>query len=262
MAKHYRMTAFRDFLHACSLMDLESKGCAFTWNNNREGDAFVKDKLDRAVCTMEWRLAYPNAECLALPAIGSDHSSLLLSLFPKNECRRRMFRFEAFWVEDEECGTIVRNAWSSANVPRNNIVDKLNIVSRNLAEWSKNRFSNAHKRISWLRSELQEMINNPRGSNDHIKVQRINQEIESLWQQEELYWGMRSRINWLKWGVKNTKFFHATTIQRRIRNRITMLKNSEGRWMRSEKAIKEMAGAYFNDLFKLGGNKNFQPILD
>lgn len=182
MAKHYRMTAFRDFLHACSLMDLESKGCAFTWNNNREGDAFVKDKLDRAVCTMEWRLAYPNAECLALPAIGSDHSSLLLSLFPKNECRRRMFRFEAFWVEDEECGTIVRNAWSSANVPRNNIVDKLNIVSRNLAEWSKNRFSNAHKRISWLRSELQEMINNPRGSNDHIKVQRINQEIESLWQ--------------------------------------------------------------------------------
>lgn len=32
--------------------------------------------------------------------------------------------------------------------------------------------------------------------------------------------------------------------------------------MRSEKAIKEMAGAYFNDLFKSGGNKNFQPILD
>lgn len=32
--------------------------------------------------------------------------------------------------------------------------------------------------------------------------------------------------------------------------------------MRSETTIKEMAGAYFNDLFKSGGDRNFQPILD
>lgn len=34
-------------------MDLECKGCAFTWANNRNGDAHVKDRLDRAPCNVE-----------------------------------------------------------------------------------------------------------------------------------------------------------------------------------------------------------------
>lgn len=38
-----RLTAFRDFLLQCSLMDLESKGCAFTLLKN-EGDEWVKEE--------------------------------------------------------------------------------------------------------------------------------------------------------------------------------------------------------------------------
>lgn len=48
-----------------------------------------------------------------------------------------------------------------------------------------------------------------------------------MWQQQEQYWAMRSRLNWLSWGDKNTKFFHATTIQRRQRNIIGMLKDDD-----------------------------------
>lgn len=77
-AEYYRMNSFREFLNDCSLMDLESKGCAFTWFNNREGEEFVKKRLDRAVCIMDWRLMFPEAEVFALPAIGSDHCPLLL----------------------------------------------------------------------------------------------------------------------------------------------------------------------------------------
>lgn len=78
MAENFRMTAFRDCLDACSLMDIESKGCAFTWSNNREGQEHVKERLDRVVSTLEWRLLFPEAEVFALPAIGSDHSPILL----------------------------------------------------------------------------------------------------------------------------------------------------------------------------------------
>lgn len=42
-AETYRLTAFRDFLLQCSLMDLESKGCAFTLLKN-EGDEWVKEE--------------------------------------------------------------------------------------------------------------------------------------------------------------------------------------------------------------------------
>lgn len=32
----YRIAAFRSFIDDCSLMDIESKGCTYTWANNRE----------------------------------------------------------------------------------------------------------------------------------------------------------------------------------------------------------------------------------
>jgi len=95
-AEPYRMAAFRDFIFRCSLMDLESKGCAFTWKNNRTEEHLVKKHLDRALCTSDWRIAYPNAECTALPAIGSNHSPLILSLNSQKKMRRKIFRYEAF----------------------------------------------------------------------------------------------------------------------------------------------------------------------
>jgi len=40
-------------------------------------------------------------------------------------------------------------------------------------------------------------------------------------QQEETLWRQKSRVRWLKEGEKNTKFFHKTTVQRRMTNQIT-----------------------------------------
>lgn len=74
----HRMVAFRNFIDSCSLMDMESKGCKFTWSNNREGNDLVKKRLDRALCNWAWRVQFPNVEVFALPAIGSDHSPCYL----------------------------------------------------------------------------------------------------------------------------------------------------------------------------------------
>lgn len=49
IVKHYRLTAFQDFLNDCALMDLECTACAFMRANNRTGDAFFKKRLDSVV---------------------------------------------------------------------------------------------------------------------------------------------------------------------------------------------------------------------
>lgn len=77
-----------------------------------------------------------------------------------------------------------------------------------------------------------------------------------------MYWSLRSRVNWLKWGDKNTKFFHATTIQLRSRNRITMLKGPNDEWLRGEEALKQRTVDYFRELFTTVGPRNFHPVLD
>ena len=44
--------------------------------------------------------------------------------------------------------------------------------------------------------------------------------MDELLQKQEIYWAQWSRINWLKYGDKNTKFFHAKATQRRRKNYI------------------------------------------
>lgn len=65
-----------------------------------------------------------------------------------------------------------------------------------------------------------------------------------------------------KWGDKNTKYFHATTVQRRQRNRITMLKINEDTWCREPNAIKQHIRDFYQTLYATGGSRNFKLVLD
>ena len=107
-----RMNAFRDFINACGLMDLESKGCAFTWANNHEGQDFVKERLERAICNIDWRVSFSQAKAFALLVIGSNHSPILLLLSAEPLRRNKMFKYEAFWILNEDCRRIVKQTWN------------------------------------------------------------------------------------------------------------------------------------------------------
>ena len=41
------------------------------------------------------------------------------------------------------------------------------------------------------------------------EINSLKREINTLLDDEELYWGQRAKAHWLKEGDKNTKFFHA-----------------------------------------------------
>jgi len=82
-----------------------------------------------------------------------------------------------------------------------------------------------------------------------------------IWQREETYLAMRSRIQWLREGDKNTKFFHATTIQRRQRNRISMLKDEHLGWIRDSTQLKCITQTYFEQLYRSIGFRDYQPVL-
>lgn len=55
------MQEFRIVLLHCGLIDLGFMGNRFSWNNGREGDAYVQLRLDQAYATLEWREIFPQA---------------------------------------------------------------------------------------------------------------------------------------------------------------------------------------------------------
>lgn len=68
---------------------------------------------------------HPNVDCTALPAIGSDHSPLLLSFNLRMKRKKRAFKYEAFWSDNEECGQLVKNTWAELESQNLNMVEKL-----------------------------------------------------------------------------------------------------------------------------------------
>ena len=55
-------------------------------------------------------------------------------------------------------------------------------------------------------------------------MQKWNERCE----QEEILWKQKSRIQWIKEGERNTKFFHRSDMDYRCSNRITKIQDEQG----------------------------------
>lgn len=60
----------------------------------------------------------------------------------------------------------------------------------------------------------------------------------------------KSCVDWLRYGDRNTKFFHTSTLVRRRRNRVEILQDENRVWVKDGELLKNMEVEYFPDLFK------------
>ncbi|XP_057444427.1 uncharacterized protein LOC130736638 [Lotus japonicus] len=79
---------------------------------------------------------------------------------------------------------------------------------------------------------------------------------EKLWQeyntvilQEELLWAQKSRCLWLKFGDRNTRFFHTTTIIRRKRNKIEALIDDGGNLLTDFDVLQDFTVNFFKQSY-------------
>ena len=84
------------------------------------------------------------------------------------------------------------------------------------------------------------------------KFLSLSKKMDELLQKQEIYWAQQSRINWLKHGDRNTKFFHAKASQRRRKNFIKGIRNSQGQWVENLEEVVQVTSDYFDNLFQAG----------
>ncbi|XP_043694226.1 uncharacterized protein LOC122644928 [Telopea speciosissima] len=110
---NHDISQFWDMLDKCGLMDLGSKGPAFTWNNRRSGSTNIRIKLDRAVANAVCRLCFDNASVQIRPTFSSDYNPVLVDTIGKVYYGIWPFRFEAMWAHDPSCKSIIAQSWGS-----------------------------------------------------------------------------------------------------------------------------------------------------
>lgn len=125
-------------------------------------------------------------------------------------------RFEESWVDFEEYKEIVSKHWKEercANIQtfQMKVLGCLGKLKRR----NKERLNGSLKAaISRKEKEIEILASTPVDMED-LRIRKAENELEDLLEEEEKYWHARSRECWLKWGDKNTKWFHWKASHRR-----------------------------------------------
>lgn len=91
--------------------------------------------------------------------------------------------------------------------------------------------------------------------------QRIHNQLEERRKQEEILWKQKSRIRWLKEGKQNTKFFHRTTIQRRMHNNISFIQKQGEVRVEQHEEIEEEFLSHFKQVHQ-EPNADRRPVIE
>ncbi|XP_072066236.1 uncharacterized protein [Arachis hypogaea] len=220
---------FNDFINAGGLVDIGFEGEKFTWNNRQFGGNFIQERLDRALVSMAWRSEFSDVFVKHLDDLGSDHKAFLLCSHKEERGYKRRFRFQERWCENEEVVNLIKQAWRHEVVGSAmfKLVGKLKFCRHKLVEWQRTSNSNSNLKIMSLKEKISDETNKGQFANG-ATIRILEAELKEAFEQKERYWREKSRVQWLKWGDKNTKFFHSKFQARNRKNKIKELRDENG----------------------------------
>ena len=239
---------FKECLDKCNMIDIGFAGPRYTWTNRREIQALIQERIDRFFVNPQWCLLYSDAKVTHLLRYHSDHYPVLLEMQPGvSRGKKRPFRFQTCWLLDPTFLDVVSQAWGGAN----NLVEAVDSFTRNVVDWNKNQFGNIFTRKKILMARIngiqKAIAFKPSSFLLKLEVDLLR-DLDLVLNQEEELWALKSRVNWLVQGDRNTTFFHVSTLVRRKRNQIMAIKNSVGDWIYEESDIKEFIRSGFHGI--------------
>lgn len=103
---------------------------------------------------------------------------------------------------------------------------------------------------------------NPGGDRDLERWKQLKDGLDEAYKAEEHFWKRKSRKSWLRQRNRTIQFFHATTAERRKRNRVERLRNEEGEEYRGEKKVAREIVRHFDKLFTSDQPNDCDEILE
>ncbi|TYI08987.1 hypothetical protein ES332_A09G039800v1 [Gossypium tomentosum] len=204
---------FREVVDELSMADLKTDNDWFTWVNNRDGTALVKERLDRFLMSANDVARFPFMETKVIRQSTSDHDAIILDTEGRKSRDRHRdprlcFKYDVCW--DVEAKKIIKEAWQKGSA---DIMGKIEMVGKKLGGWQYKKLKQMRTQMGTLQANINKVID--------------SQGLGKLLDEEEKYWAQRSRIQWLKEGDRNTRFFHVRATNRRKKNNIPRLKDMD-----------------------------------
>lgn len=216
--------------------------------------SYVRARLDHAVANTAWRYKFPLIRVINCDPRHSGHRPIIVDV-GERELRRWegpmevLKKFEARWLEEADCETLVEEAWGLAMlVGGANVMALQGAVLRDLSTWDREVLGALEKRIKNAKRELERCrkrcISQEFVSKEHI----LRYKLQRLENQLHVYWQQRAHNTWLLKGDRNTKFFHAFASERKQRNLVKRLKDDGGGVVQGS-GLKGFIAGHYQNLF-------------
>ncbi|XP_057442557.1 uncharacterized protein LOC130734228 [Lotus japonicus] len=151
---------------------------------------------------------------------------------------------------------VVELAWQRGE---DNIMSKLECVRQDSETFNKETFGDILRRKRWVEGRLrgvQRELNTMLTSALTQLEAQLQGEYRHLLKQEELLWFQRARGNNVRFGDRNTAYFHAHVVIRKKRNKIHRLKLADGEWCSDQDRLATEVQSHFQSLFAAGPTRS------
>jgi hypothetical protein len=131
-----------------------------------------------------------------------------------------------------------------------------------MSNWSRHTFGSVRKEIKSLREALEEAKTRSLVSDTSREVRDLEMKLHELYESEEIMFKQRSRHDWLKAGDRNTRYFQNRATHRRRKNTVKFLLRPDGSRCDTDEGMREMAWAFYADLYTSEGSTDMNCILN
>jgi hypothetical protein len=129
-----------------------------------------------------------------------------------------------------------------------------------LVRWQQTKRRQSQQPIHRLQQRMAELQGDDQ-MGDPAELKAVQRELGLMLDKSDLQWQQRAKIEWLKCGDRNTRFFHECASSRRKLNFISSILDANGRLRDSEEEVHEVFINYFKELFTSDSAGNMNPCL-
>ncbi|KAL4304565.1 hypothetical protein GQ457_10G010000 [Hibiscus cannabinus] len=261
-------TSFQTLLDECGLLEMPLKGGPFTWSNRRIEDNSILEKIDRIFFNISWSSNFKKALGIIEPAVGSDHSPIVLLLKGMSKKYRKDFKFESKWLLENDCKDLITEGWAYPSTGPGGLKLHWRLMNsrRKLQAWCKERFGSKRIKSEDILARLSILQNSRLTSDSAAEIRKLQSILDELWEKEERFWHQRSRVNWLrifqKYFTNLYKKQNTFSVDEVLDVVPESISRSDNEWLSREVSEKEITEAIFHlGAYKAPGPDGFSGKL-
>ncbi|XP_027120700.2 uncharacterized protein [Coffea arabica] len=207
-------------MEGAEVFDAGFSGSRFTWCNNRQRRDRIWKQLDRVLINGAFTESAPSLAMTHLARHPSDHAPVMISFTSRMDNKPRAFRFLNLWTSHPGLLDVVKQAWQveCPGSPLRALCSKLLRTMRAMQEWNKGIVGNVFEAVR--RAEALVLAAESRTESDgsveaQVELSKAQAELRHALLNEEKFWGQKAKVKWLRYGDRNSRYFHATVQQRK-----------------------------------------------